>query len=140
MSIELHPRPRYIPPPPPPPPRSPSSSSWEEGSVDSATGPKSWDAPVDGLLSYVLTGRLQGDQSDWLREVGVELTWLPLQWQNKCLPKPFVNLVGHPVYCVCKVKIHSQLLLNLSFLSLKAFISTNGCQMRLRVRCTTRKK
>ena len=54
-------RPRYIPPPPPPSP-SPSSSSWEEGSVDGAAGPKSWDAPVDGLLSYVLTGRLQGDQ------------------------------------------------------------------------------
>ena len=51
-------RPRYIPPPPPPPPRSPSSTSWEEGSVDN-NGPLSWDAPapVDGLLSYVLTGR-----------------------------------------------------------------------------------
>ena len=48
-------RPRYIPPPPPPPPRPSSSSSWEEGSV--VAGPKSWDAPVDGLLSYVLTGK-----------------------------------------------------------------------------------
>ena len=52
-SVDDH-DPRYIPPPPPPPPTS--SSSWEEGSVDAA-GPKSWDAPVDGLLSYVLTGK-----------------------------------------------------------------------------------
>ena len=53
-------RPRYI-PPPPPTPEGPSSSSWEEeGSVDG--GPKSWDAPVDGLLSYVLTGKTRAKE------------------------------------------------------------------------------
>ena len=52
-SVESVARPRYIPPPPPP---SPSSSSWEEGSTTVDNSPKSWDAPVDGLLTYVLTG------------------------------------------------------------------------------------
>ena len=117
-------RPRYIPPPPPPPPRTSSSSSWEEGSVNAADGPKSWDAPVDGLLSYVLTGKLHRVTNQIGEEEVGAVSRLVDRFCSYLLPKqndgasqiticnPFSNLIDHPVYCVCGVKFHLQFLLS----------------------------